>query len=277
MRQEGSTVRNRIPPVAASRNPGALVSLARRRRRVRAVLIGAAALAFATRSDAVSLVTTDPVAVSAFVGSDTRFGFDDVTGSAGGLGSAVPAGAAIAANYQSDGILISSTGGPAYAAARAVDAVSDPNLLGGTNRNASNVLITAWLEPVTIDFVKPGTTTPATTTRVGAWNDPTGSRIRLEVYDKAGGLIESVEADQGRFLGIEAPGIARARFVHVQTQSVVGFTIDDLYVAQPTATVPFARPSSVVLVAILLTALGTWILGRRRRTDDLLTSIRPGH
>jgi hypothetical protein len=212
---------------------------------------------------AVSLVTTDPNQVSAFVGGATRLGFDEVTGSAGGLGSLVPTGAQISTNYQGQGVLISSTGGPAYAATRAVDAVSDPNLLGGTNRNASNQLITAWLQPITIDFVVPSTASPGRTSLVGAWNDPTGSRIRLEVFDARGMLIDSVEANQGSFLGIRASGIVRARFVHVQTQSVTGFTVDDLYFDTPTALpVPLGPAAWSGLLVSLLAGLG-WLGSRR--------------
>ena len=209
-----------------------------------------------------NIVTLDPAEVNTFVGTVVPIGFDDVVGSAGGIGSIIPSDAEISDNYQNLGVLISSTGGPGYAAVRAVDAVSDPNLLGGTDRNIQGQLLVDFLEPITLNFVVPSTATQGITTLVGAWNDPTGSRIKLEVFDASNGLLGSVEADEGYFLGISMPGIASARFSHVLTQSVVGYTVDDLYLTTPG---PVPAPATAWLAGTCIAWLLAWSHRNRAR------------
>lgn len=68
----------------------------------------------------------------------------------------------------------------------------------------------------------------ATTTKVGVWNDPTGSLIQLSVFDINGDLLESIQADQGFFICVSNPLIASATFSYVSTQSVAGFSLDDV-------------------------------------------------
>ncbi len=214
-----------------------------------------------------ALVTSDPHDVRALVGAIAPIGFDDVAGWSGGATSVIATGASlIGDDYQGAGVRISSNGGPAYAAVRAVDAVSDPNLLGGTDRGPSGEVRVDWLAPIALDFVVPGTSTPGTTTLVGAWNDPTGSRIRLEVFDAEGSVLESVEADQGSFLGIRAPGIAGARFSHLKTQSVPGFTVDDVYFAPPTAGEEGSGAAWVLVGLGVLALVGVGALFARRRS-----------
>jgi len=216
-------------------------------------------------------VTSDPSEVRAFVGDLAPLGFDDVAGWGGGAASVIATEASLVHDdYRDSGVRISSRGGPAYAVVRPVDAVSDPNLLGGTGRSPEGEVRVDWLAPITLDFVLPKTTTLATTDLVGAWNDPTGSRIRLEVFDAEGTLLESAEADQGAFLAIRAPGIARARFSHVQTQSVRGFTVDDLYFARPTARNESDAFTYVSLLVgagplLALAAIAALVAWRRRR------------
>jgi hypothetical protein len=187
-------------------------------------------------AEAASIATSNQEMVDAFVaGAVGPVGFDGPPGNAFQPGSLVATANAIDDDLQSIGLLFSSTGGPTVAVNYAPDAKSDPNVLGGTSLSQSSKPVVDYTQPVDIRFVIRGTTTPSTTDLIGAWNDPTGSIIKLEVFDADDKPIESVQANQGQFLGIQAPGIARATFTFLQVQSQPGFTVDDLFFA---ATVP---------------------------------------
>jgi hypothetical protein len=188
-------------------------------------------------AQAVTIASLDQATVDAFVaGANGPVGFDGVPGNNQSGGALVAAENAIDDELESIGLLFSSTGGPAVAVNAPGDARSDPNLLGGTSLNGSSAAVVDYVAPITVTFVVPGTATPTTVGLIGAWLDPTGSVVRLDAFDASDALIESVQGDQGQFVGVSAAGIAKATFSYVQTQSVQGFTIDDLFFASGTVT-----------------------------------------
>jgi len=104
------------------------------------------------------------------------------------------------------------------------DAKSGHNILSGAapgSGDQGTVCFTCFIE---VNFASP-------VSRVGAWNDPTGSRIQLLATDAGGTTIFGQPfANQGQFVGVsfETNTINRALFQYISTQSVTGFTIDDL-------------------------------------------------
>ena len=90
-------------------------------------------------------------------------------------------------------------------------------------------MVVGYTQPIDVQFVIPGTNTPTTGNLIGAWLDPTGSIVKLEVFDAGNNSIESVQGNQGEFIAIKALGIARATFSFVQAQAFPGFSIDDLF------------------------------------------------
>jgi PEP-CTERM motif len=191
---------------------------------------------------AASLVTTDPEAVATFQTGALVLCFDALPSHSGGAGAG-NTGIPIQSEYQlmdqfsNSGIKFSSTGGPLAVVSveglsNAGDAKSPFNVIGGS-LPAIPLPMISYYEPIMLDFFLPDTTIPAVTSRVGAWNDPTGSRILLSVYDINGLLLESVEADEGFFIGITNPAIGSATFSFVSTQSVEGFSLDDVTFGAP--------------------------------------------
>lgn len=203
-----------------------------------AAAVGGITLAISNdHSAASSIVTFDIAAAGVWQSGALVLGFDTIAGvEPFHPGTVVPRAAQLDDGYAAcAGAIFSSAGGPAavvkvLGTSQAGDAQSLPNILGGTSLSGANPVIN-YLSFVEIEFVDDDGV-PAPANRVGAWNDPTGSRIRLSVFDAGGRLLESVEADQGAFLGIAATGIARARFDHVQSQSVIGFSLDDVTVGR---------------------------------------------
>lgn len=193
------------------------------------------------RASAQQVVTTDLTAVQAFQSGATVLGFDTLPPNGGGgatqgnPGVPVQPNAQLQNQYAGLGILFSSSNnGPCAVVSvqgltNQADARSPFNLIGGTLPGTPQPTI-SWVSPVHVRVVNPATGQPSVTDRVGAWNDPTGSRIRLSVYDSAGALLEQVMANQGFFVGIHRAGIASATFEWVQTQGAVGFSLDDVTV-----------------------------------------------
>jgi hypothetical protein len=138
------------------------------------------------------------------------------------------------------------------------DAHSTPNVVAGTSPEGpageAVVCFTCFVE---IRFASP-------VSRVGARNDPTGSRIQLLATDAGGGTtFGDVQADQGQFVGVDTGvnNIERALFQFISTQSVQGFSLDDLTFARAgTTTVP--EPGTLVLGGLGLAGVA-WL--RRRR------------
>jgi hypothetical protein len=183
------------------------------------------------------VVTTDPIAVAAFQTSANVLGFDGLPpngggGSQGSTGIGIQPESQLTDQFRGVGAVFSSTGGPAGVVSveglpNQADAKSPYNVIGGSI--IGNPFPTLnYLEPIRMDFVLPGTNTPAPTSRIGAWNDPTGSRVRLSAFDIGGNLLESVEGDQGAFIGIINPAIFSATFSHVVNQGSQGFSLDDV-------------------------------------------------
>lgn len=192
------------------------------------------------RLHASSIVTFDLAAAAAWQSGARILGFDATPGMEPYFpGTIVPRSGQLTAEYAACvGAVLSSAGGPAAIISVAGttqqgDAQSQPNILGGTVLSGSNVVI-QYVGFIEIEFVDEAGK-PAPATRVGAWNDPSGSRIRLSVFDARGQVLETVEANQGAFLGIERPGIARARFQYVQSQGSQGFTLDDVTIGRGAA------------------------------------------
>lgn len=181
-----------------------------------------------------SLVTTDTNAVAAFQSGGEVLGFDEIPGNGGGVGGgvAIQSASQLTTNYGQLGIRFSSSGGPVGVVSvkglsNQSDARSPYNIIGGSVSNGATPVLN-YVAPISVQFVQPGTTNLGSMDWVGAWNDPTGSRIRLTVYDAQTNAIDSVLADQGSFVGIRTNGIVRAEFLHVLNQSQSGFSLDDV-------------------------------------------------
>lgn len=224
----------------------------------------AAGLLTAANADAASIATSNQAAYDAFTaGAAGTVNFDDVTGVAGFPDTSVTGDAAITDRYRPQGLLFSSTGGPAGAVNGPSDASSDPNLLSGTRNDAGTVRL-KFDEPINVNIVLPGTATTGGTNLIGAFLDPTGAITQLSVYDSLGNLLESVQGNQGEWVAIgrATPDISSAVFSYVSGQGYPGFTIDDVRFGpiSPVSAVPV--PAALPLMGSALAALG---LLRRRK------------
>lgn len=193
---------------------------------------------------AATVVTTDPTVVATFQAGASVLGFDAIPpngggGSFGNTGKPIQPESQLTDQFSNVGVIFSSTGGAVGVVGveglpNESDATSPFNLIGGSSPGTTLPVLN-YFQPITLQFVLPNTTTPALTTHVGAWNDPTGSRILLSVFDVNGSLLESVQADEGFFVGIANPAIASATFSFTSTQSVSGFALDDVTIGSVSA------------------------------------------
>lgn len=209
-----------------------------------------------------SIVTFDRSTAAAWQAGARVLDFDTIAGAAPfNPGTVVPLASQLTDEYAAcAGAVFSSAGGPAavinvLGSSQAGDAQTLPNILGGTSLSGSNIVIN-YLTFIDIQLVDENGG-PAPASRVGAWNDPTGSRIRLSVFDSGNRLLESVEGDQGAFLGVAQAGIARARFEYVLTQTVQGFSLDDVTIGR-TLSVADLNGDGTVDGADLGMLLATW-------------------
>lgn len=184
-----------------------------------------------------TLVTKDQTIVTAFQRGGTVLNFDSISpngggGSNGNTGTPIQLDSQLTDQFASEGVIFSSTAGAVGVVSveglsNETDATSPFNLIGGSSAGTTLPELD-YFQPITLQFVLPNTTTPAVTSSVGAWNDPTGSRILLSVFDLNGDLLESVQADEGFFIGITNTSIASATFSFISTQSESGFSLDDV-------------------------------------------------
>lgn len=208
---------------------------------------------------ALSLVTQDISDVTAFQTGANVLGFDDLPGNS--LTGFINPQSQLTRQFQDLGIVFSSTGGSVgvVSVKNTVvesDAKSPFNLIGGSVTGSMGPVID-YSAPIEITFTTPNSTTSNVTSRIGAWNDPTGGRIRLSVFDLNGNLLESEEANQGFFIGISNPNIASAKFEVISAQRTFGFSLDDVTFTTPKETV-FAvpEPSSIPGVTGFALAFG---------------------
>jgi hypothetical protein len=138
------------------------------------------------------------------------------------------------------------------------DAISPPNVLAGTEPGSSGEPVVCFTCFIEVTFASP-------VSRVGAFNDPTGSRIELFATDLGGmTTFESVFADQGQFVGADTGtnNIQRALFLFITTQSVPGFSIDNLTFAR-TGAAAVPEPGTFLLIGGGLVGLA-WLRRRRK-------------
>ena len=181
---------------------------------------------------ATDFVSSNAADVAAFQAGATVLTFENIPGVTAfnneAPGTVVPASAFL--KNQVAGLTFSSnfSGGPFVldltGFGNISDAKSGHNILSGAtpgNGSQGTVCFTCFIE---VTFASP-------VSRVGAWNDPTGSRIQLLATDAGGTTIFGQPfANQGQFVGVSlnTNTINRALFQYISTQSVTGFTIDDL-------------------------------------------------
>ncbi len=77
--------------------------------------------------------------------------------------------------------------------------------------------------------------------------------------------MESVEANQGSFVGITNPTISKATYSFVSSQTAQGFSLDDVTFGNVTS-VP--EPATILLLAIGLTSLGIGCFRRKVIIDN---------
>jgi hypothetical protein len=209
-----------------------------------------------SQSWAATIVTTDQTIVDTFQIGASVLGFDALPpngggGSSGNTGTPIQPESQLTDQFSDLGVIFSSTGGPVGVVGAASDAVSPSNVIGGSSVG-STLPVLSYFEPISLQFVLTNTATSAVTSKIGAWNDPTGSIIHLSVFDINGNLLESAQADQGFFIGISNPLIASATFSYISTQSVNGFSLDDVTFG-PVSAVP--APAAIWLFGSALICL----------------------
>ncbi|MBL9148184.1 MAG: hypothetical protein JNM94_05760 [Phycisphaerae bacterium] len=203
-------------------------------------LVGALVVGSLTSSGlASSFVSSDGNAVLAWQSDCVVVDFDQLPGMPTfAIGTPVSPASQLSTQYATcAGAIFSSGGGPAVTldlqgTGQEGDAKSFPNVICGTALSGRTVVID-FAKPVHVAMVN-GAGQPMIAEKFGAWNDPTGSIVRLDVFDVNGVLLESTQGSQGQFIGIEHEGIASATFTVVQFQTAGGFSLDDITIGRGT-------------------------------------------
>jgi hypothetical protein len=200
-------------------------------------------------------------------------------------GSAVPTDAELSDQYDSDGVLFSSSS-PFVAVVDIGSAVaSPPNGIGGVTSDG----LLSYADPITFTFVVPGTTTPGVTGNVSIEADADGipgQYAKLSAFDIHGNLLDSQTLNDvgSEVWSIDVAGIHSAVFDFPTTSAGVpttgspfgngtGIALDDLTFGTVGATGP-TGPSAVPLPAaawsaMMLLALLATVQSLRRRAAAL--------
>jgi hypothetical protein len=207
---------------------------------------------------AVPFVSSNPVEVAAFQEGATIQTFEGIPGVTAfnnqTPGTIVPTAALLKSQIPGLTFFSNFAGGPTVVNltgfSNITDAKSPPNILSGTDVSGDDGVIcfTCFIEVL---FTEP-------VSKVGAWNDPTGSRIQLlaTATDELGTTTTFGDpfANQGQFVGVSIAtnSIQRALFQFITTQGTPGFSLDDLTYARVTANgtgSPIPEPASLLLFA----------------------------
>lgn len=228
-----------------------------------ALASGVVAAGISAAAGGSSLVTLDVALAGAWQADCLTLGFDALVGTTNfSPGTVVPVASQLSDDFLScAGVVFSSAGGPAavvkvLGTSQAGDAQSLPNIIGGTQLIGGNVTI-SYVQPIHLEFTD-ASGAPSPVTKIGAWTDPTGSKIRLDVFDGSGAVVGTATADQGYFVGIEAAGIASATFTFLTPQSVIGFSLDDVSIRRGEGNPADLDHDGTVGAADLATLLGAW-------------------
>lgn len=235
--------------------------------------VSAAILLLSGFTDAVSattIATTNGALVAVFQTGTTVLGFDELTPNSvggslqGNTGAPIQAASQLTTQYAAQGITFSSFGGPVGVVSvqglgNQADARSPFNVIGGSSLSGVTPVLD-YFQTITVTFDP-----TKLATKIGAWNDPTGSQIKLSAFDSNGGLIEEISGNQGLFLGITRNGIASATFAWLVTQGAQGFSLDDVTFAAAAAPSATPLPATSLLFAGGLGVLAAVRSARRRK------------
>jgi hypothetical protein len=227
-------------------------------------------LTIGTRAEATDFVTNNVADVAAFQAGATVLTFESIPGLTAfnnqTPGTAVPTPALLKSQVAGLTFFSNFGDGPAVldltGFGNITDARSGHNILSGTEPGGGSegtICFTCFIE---VTFASP-------VSRVGAWNDPTGSRIQLLATDSGGTTIFGQPfANQGQFVGVSVSSntIQRALFQFISTQGVTGFTIDDLTYGTVRGGSTIPEPASFLLMFTGAAAIVGRRLLRHRRS-----------
>jgi hypothetical protein len=178
---------------------------------VKKVCFGAVAafvisLMFSAHARALTTINFDPQDTP----GDLPSGLSAMGNSPGGT---VPTSAELSNQYDSDGVLFSSTSPFVAVVDIGGGVASPPNAIGGVTSDG----LLSYADPVTFTFVVPGTTTPGVTTNVSITADDSGISgqfATLSAFDINGHLLDSQTLNDigGETWNIDLAGIHSAVF-----------------------------------------------------------------